>query len=125
MRLKNRRIGTDWRKRKLRRSTPAADIFPWGEKMGKREMAADWEKEKEYVVKRMDRFDERFDKIDAIISKQGQQIEGLKIEVLKIFMGMNSFKSEFRWKTGAWAFLGTAIALTGYVVYQLVKSQLI
>jgi hypothetical protein len=92
--------------------------------MSKHEMA-EWRQEKEHVMRRMDRFDERFDKIDAIIMKQGEQIDSLKVEVLKIASGMTAFKGEFRYKTGAWAFLGTAIALSIAVIAYLIKNQLV
>jgi chromosome segregation ATPase len=87
-------------------------------------MAA-WESEKEHVVRRMDRFDSRFDKIDQIIEKQGEQIDALRVEILKIASNMGSFRSEFRIKTSAWAFLGTAIALAMAIIGYLVKNQLV
>lgn len=84
-----------------------------------------WKEAEKYVVGRMDRFDARFDKIDAIIQRQGEQIDALRVDVLKIASSMNSFKNEFQLKTSAWAFLGTAIALAIAVIGYLVKNQLI
>jgi chromosome segregation ATPase len=86
---------------------------------------AQWESEKEYVIGRIDRFEDRFDKIDSIITKQGEQIEDIKVEVLRLAFNMNSFKNEFKLKTSAWAFLGTAIALAIAVIVYLVKNQLV
>lgn len=106
------------------RSSIPDSIFDWGEKMGKHEMAQ-WEAEKEHVLKRMDRFDARFDKIDAIITKQGEQVDALRVDVLKIASNMGSFKTEFRMKTSVWAFLGTAIALATAAIIYLVKNQLV
>lgn len=88
-------------------------------------MADEWKSEKQHVMRRMDRFDQRFDKIDEIISKQGEQIDALRVEVLKIASGMTAFKGEFRYKTGAWAFLGTAIALIAGVIIYMIKTQLV
>jgi hypothetical protein len=114
--------------------------------MSEKNMAG-WPDEKEHVLKRMDQFDRRFDKIDAIIAEQGrrhdtalaeqwkrhdevfkkhgEKIDQLTVEVLKIASNMGSFQSEFRLKTSSWVFLGLAIAAATAIIYILVKNQLV
>lgn len=92
--------------------------------MGKKDMAQ-WESEKEHILARMNRTDQRFDKIDAILAKQGEKIDKLTVEVLSIASNMGSFKKEFRLKTSAWVFLGLAITAATAIIYYLVKNQLV
>jgi hypothetical protein len=92
-------------------------------------MADEWKSEKEHVIRRMDRFDARFDKLDEIVRKQGDQIDALRVDILTFVsenrLDFNVFKKESQIKNSAWAFLGTAIALAAYVLFQFVKSQLV
>lgn len=101
-----------------------ANIIELGGEMGRNEMG-DWPDERPYVLKRMDNVDKRFDKMDERFDKMSDQIDSLKVEIIKLASNMGSFKSEFRLKTSAWAFLGTAIALSLAVIGYLIKNQLV
>lgn len=88
-----------------------------------------WKEAEKYVVGRMDRFDDRLDRIDIKLSEQGKQIDAFRVEILKLVtdnrIDIGLFKKEFKIKTSAWAFLGTAIALALFVIGYLIKNQLI
>lgn len=69
------------------------------------------------------------DQIHCLRTDQSKQIDSLKLEIIKLVtenkVDIGLFKKEFRIKTSAWAFLGTAIALAIGVIGYLIKNQLV
>ncbi len=101
---------------------------------------AQWEADKEHIMRRLDRFDERFDKIERDNKEERNKmyayfdennkvtrdrIDELKLEVLKIASSMGNIHGEFKYKTGVWGFLGIVITIAIGLLIYLIKTQLI